>query len=92
MNTIEIIDIAMQLKSVSEGIGAIAASMSNTSLGDDIREKYEYFIQDEVTHAQIMVLELTRLVTEQEENNDEAFGPGELDSVVGKKQEEPECK
>ena len=76
-------------------IAKLAKSLSESDGDNDICEE---FLLDEITHVQILALELTRLSTEegQSENEDGdggAFAEGELNSVLGeKKVEYPEDK
>ena len=63
-----------------------ASAVSNPELAD----AYEHFLLDEVTHVQILALEMTRTMTEESETNgdDSAFVSGELNSVIGERERE----
>lgn len=85
-----IINLSGQLKAVAERVCNVVSGYEFVKDSDpEIAEVYERFVLDEVSHAQIIVLELTRLLTEGgEEKEDEAFGPGELEENIGEKDEE----
>ena len=60
-----IINLSCQLKSISDSIREVAAGhLAIKEVDAEIADNYERFVMDEVSHAQIVVLELTRLLTE----------------------------
>ena len=89
-NAYTISSIARQLGKVAEKIDSLAMGVQDTEQGaSDVSEVYQGLLLDEVEHAQILTLELTRLTTEStgadsEDGSSNAdgdgsiFGPGEL--------------
>ena len=93
-NKVALEHLCKQLCVASEKIVSIVSDMSLLEQAcPDLLDIYEHFLLDEVAHVQILGLEMTRTVTEEnaeeeEENTDEGiFGPGELESVVGEEEE-----
>ena len=85
-----IINLGRQLESVAKRIQGLAEGIAAMK-GADPRfcEDFDAFLLDEVAHVQILALGLTQAVTEEDLNGDDAFGPGELESVIGEKAESP---
>ena len=86
-NAYTISSIARQLGKVAEKSDSLAMGVQDTEQGaSDVSEVYQGLLLDEVEHAQILTLELTRLTTEStgEDGSSNAdgdgsiFGPGEL--------------
>lgn len=50
---------------------------------------YEGILLDSITHAQMITLEMTKLVSGQDVNTDSIFAPGELDHKSGVEIENP---
>ena len=96
---IAIENLCQQLCKVAEKIISITAGMAVLEeTNPDLIETYDHFLLDEVAHVQVIGLEMTRIVTEEEGEEDKesnagesAFGPGELDSVIGEKEEDAPC-
>lgn len=84
--------ISQQLKEVSTRIESIAltqeALRANKSSFD---ENLEDFLYDEVRHAQVLILELTRIIIPPEEANGDGsvFNEGELTEEIKEKEQEP---
>ena len=90
-----ILNISQQLECTSEKIAGLAAGMMNDQgVQNALREAYEHLLFDEIAHVQILALELTRIATEGEDEplkkDDSAFAQGELNSVMGEKESEPD--
>lgn len=86
-NAYTISSIARQLGKVAEKIDILAMGVQDTEQGaSDVSEVYQGLLLDEVEHAQILTLELTRLTTESTsddgsnnaDGDGSVFGPGEL--------------
>lgn len=86
-NAYAISSIARQLGKVAEKMDSIAMGVQDTEQGSpDVSKVYQGLLLDEVEHAQILTLELTRLATEiagegetgNADGDGGAFGPGEL--------------
>ena len=90
MNESVIATIAQQLKDVAGRIESISLSTEVLRANDSkFSETNEEFLIDEIGHAQILILELTRLVDTEHKNEDgSVFHEGELNETVEK--EEPE--
>lgn len=97
--------LSQQLCKTSERIGSFAIGIEDLKrLDRDLADTYSQMLMDEVGHVQVLALELTRLVADDEdpgsvkttvplpvktaEGDDGAFMPGELESVEGEKPEE----
>ncbi len=93
-NTGDICSVSFQLGKAAEQIGALACEIGakDERITGDLAGVYEEILLDQIRQAQILMLKLTDLVTEmQEENADEeggAFAEGELTSVLGSKEPE----
>lgn len=87
-----LVKISQQLEDAAERIGKLAMSIDQLAEATpEICEDFEHFLLDEVTHVQILALEMTKMVTGEEEHQDEsAFAEGELTSVLGDKTEDEE--
>lgn len=84
--------VALQLESVANRIISVASILED-EIDTAFVEDYEQMVMDEVTHVQILALQLTKIVTENEQTeegnaDDSVFGPGELTSVLGEKEVE----
>lgn len=96
MNNLNMIrDISTQLKVVCDKIASLSCGMEFVGGQDESLEAvYEELLLDEVHHAQVLALEMTRAAIEPDEKNaamdESAFAEGELNSVVGEKEEEAE--
>ncbi len=89
-NKEEIVNVSRQLSKITERICDLAEEIDKLQpVNADLADTYEAFLIDEVTHVQISALELTRFVTGEENANvdESAFAEGELNSVVGEKEE-----
>lgn len=69
-----IANIAEQLEAVCETIKALSKGMEQDN---SVHDTYESMLFDEVKHTQILALELTRVVTEDDSATDEADEPEE---------------
>lgn len=96
MNNLNLIrDISTQLKVVCDKIASLSCGMEFVGNQDESLEAvYEELLLDEVHHAQVLALEMTRVTIGPEEENtamdESAFAEGELNSVVGEKEKEAE--
>ena len=91
MNNVKIIEsIGKQIGEVSNRISSLSHEIEETNAASPaICDCYEQFLLDEIGHLQVLVLELTQVATEDEPHEDEGvFSEGELNSVIGEKQEE----
>ena len=87
-----IVNVCRQLCMISERICNLADSIEEMQTTNaELADTYENFLIDEVTHAQVAILELTRLVggSGTANGDDSAFAEGELNAVVGKKEAGP---
>lgn len=83
----QLVSAAERIMDIAEGITAMREASPT------VCENYEGFLLDEVAHVQILALDLTQAVTEGEPGNgDEAFGPGELTSEAGEKEDPEKAK
>lgn len=88
-NAYAIINLSMQLGKVSEMIQSLASGIQDCEQGNpDVVGAYEDMLLDEVNHTQVLTLELTRLLTEQEvdagnhaDEDGSAFAAGDLTDV-----------
>ncbi len=93
----ELYDMAKEsaIVTLAETLSEAAKRISSLALGDEVirandpefTKMHEDIMYDELHHAQMIVVELTRLIAG-ESNTDEAFVEGELNSVVGEQEEE----
>lgn len=95
MNNLNLIrDISTQLKTVCEKIASLSCGMEFVGNQDESLEAvYEELLLDEVHHAQVLALEMTRVTIGSEDDtamDESAFAEGELSSVVGEKEEDAE--
>lgn len=95
MNNLNLIrDISTQLKTVCEKIATLSCGMEFVGNQDESLEAvYEELLLDEVHHAQVLALEMTRVTIGPEDDtamDESAFAEGELSSVVGEKEEDAE--
>lgn len=97
-NVSDICSVSCQIGKISEKICSYASAINERggAVSDDLADVYEELLLDEIKQGQILMLKLTDLVTEQDENADEdgsAFAEGELNSNLGeKKQNNPAGK
>ncbi len=85
-----IVNISKQLIMISERICSLANGIAEMESADPgLADTYYNFLIDEVTHVQITALELTRFTTQGETANadDSVFAAGELNSVIGEKED-----
>lgn len=91
MNEKAIENVSNQIINTCGHIASLALGIKETKeYSHKIADTYESLLLDEVTHTQILTLELTRLVTG-EANADEGgsvFAEGDLNSVEGGKNPE----
>lgn len=82
--------ISVQLSKVCAQIDSLTAGILETEKQDEgLASVYESLLLDEIKHAQILTLEMTRIVTKEEERTDEGvFAEGELTSNLGEKEDE----
>ena len=95
MNNLNLIrDISTQLKTVCDKIASLSCGMEYVGNQDESLEAvYEELLLDEVHHAQVLALEMTRVTIGPEDDtamDESAFAEGELSSVVGEKEEDAE--
>lgn len=94
MNNLNLIrDISTQLKAVCDKISSLSYGMEFVGNQDESLEAvYEELLLDEVHHAQVLALEMTRVTIGPEDTamDESAFAEGELSSVVGEEEEEVE--
>lgn len=71
-NMIEILSAARQLKAIGEHIESLVHSAHDAThdISNVVPAIYENMLIDEIEHAQIITLELTRLLSLGDENND----------------------
>ncbi len=82
MNVVQISDVSYQLAKVSDRIMALSNSTQ------PISGVYEDMLLDEISHVQILALELTKLATGDGRTDDgSAFAEGELNSNISKDEE-----
>ena len=80
--------LAEQLQTVAETISVTAEALSELKAnGSDVAEAYEHMLADDITHAQILVLEITKAAVGDEKPEQEA---PEEDKMVHAVKEEPE--
>ena len=77
INVKMIVSAGNQLSKTLETISAAACAIDNGCTS----EVYETILLDCITHAQMLTLEMTKLISDGAEmNGDSVFGPGELDT------------
>lgn len=86
INVKMIVSAGNQLSKTLETISAAACAIDNGCTS----EVYETILLDCITHAQMLTLEMTKLISDGAEmNGDSVFGPGDLDSKLGEDIENP---
>ena len=86
INVKMIVSAGNQLSKTLETISAAACAIDNGCTS----EVYETILLDCITHAQMLTLEMTKLISDESEmNGDSVFGPGELDSKLEEEIENP---
>ncbi len=83
------------IMNLAETLSEVAKRISSLALSDEVirandnefSEQFTDFMYDELHQAQKIVVELTRLIAGDAANTDEAFVEGELNSVIGEKEE-----
>lgn len=89
-NSTVICAITRQIAKCCERAGDLLTAKGTARYGSEtLGEVFESMILEEVEHIQILTLELTKEITGQDERHDDdggtAFGPGELRSTLGPK-------
>ena len=95
MNSTVVISIGNQISETSKRISSLAVSLDEIKdIFPEAHDQYESILLDEVAHLQVLTLQMTELVTEEDGNADDSvFAEGELNSVVGeKKGKDPETE
>ena len=85
MNSNAICNISKQLSKTSEKICSL---MDSYNASPETGEVFSELLLDEVRHVQILALELTKDVAEDENLDESAFAEGELNSTVGKEEDD----
>ena len=86
INAKMIISAGNELSKTLETISAAACAIDSGCTSD----VYETILLDCITHAQMLTLEMTKLISDGSEmNGDSVFGPGELEAKIGNVIETP---